>query len=156
MKQIATFGAGCFWSVEHNFRKINGVLDAVSGYAGGHTATTNYKEVCTDTTGHAEVVQVVFDDEIIDYDTLVKEFFQLHNPTQLNRQGPDYGRQYRSVIFTHNETQKQRAQALKLAESQSGRHKYPVVTTIEDYKNFTRAEEYHQNYIAKTGRVCHI
>ncbi len=156
MIKIATFGAGCFWGVEANFRQINGVKDAISGYCGGHTQNPTYKEICTDTTGHAEVVQVSFDDEIISYRDLVDAFFNLHNPTQLNRQGPDYGKQYRSVIFTHDDNQTIIAKEQKTALSQSGKYKYPIVTAIEAFHNFTKAEEYHQNYLAKTGRACHV
>jgi len=152
----ATFGAGCFWGVEDFFRQVPGVSDAVSGYAGGQTDNPTYKQVCTDKTGHAEVVKVTFDPAKVSYATLVDLFFKMHNPTQLNRQGPDIGTQYRSVIFAHSPEQKRVAEERKAAASASGRFKSLIVTTIEDAVPFWRAEDYHQRYFAKNGGFCHV
>ncbi len=155
--EIATFGAGCFWGVEHIFRhQVPGVLDAVSGYSGGTTENPTYKQVCSDDTGHAEVVQVTFDPAKTSYDKIVDAFFRLHDPTQVNRQGPDIGDQYRSVIFYHSESQKQIAERVK-AERQKKLTK-PIATTIEPAKAFYKAEEYHQRYYDKTGKqpYCHV
>ncbi|MGH6888826.1 MAG: peptide-methionine (S)-S-oxide reductase MsrA [Rhizomicrobium sp.] len=151
----ATFGAGCFWGVESFFREVPGVVDATSGYAGGHTQNPTYKEVCSDRTGHAEVVEVIFDPTKVSYDRLLEVFFQNHDPTQLNRQGPDVGTQYRSAIFYHAPEQERAAQAKKAAYA--GRFKRPVVTTIEPAPPFWRAEEYHQRYFEKNGLPsCHV
>jgi peptide-methionine (S)-S-oxide reductase len=152
----ATFGAGCFWGVEDFFRQVPGVSDAVSGYAGGHTDNPTYKQVCTDKTGHAEVVEVTFDPAKVSYATLVDLFFKMHNPTQLNRQGPDIGTQYRSVIFAQSPEQRRVAEERKAAASASGRYKSPIVTTIEDAVPFWRAEDYHQRYFEKNGGSCHV
>lgn len=155
--EIATFGAGCFWGVEHIFRhEVPGVLEAVSGYSGGKVENPTYKQVCYDDTGHAEVVQVTFDPAKTSYDKIVDAFFRLHDPTQVNRQGPDIGDQYRSVIFYHSESQKQIAERVK-AERQK-KHTKPIATTIEPAKTFYKAEEYHQRYYDKTGKqpYCHI
>ncbi len=152
----ATFGAGCFWGVEHFFREVPGVLEAVSGYAGGSVANPSYKQVCTDTTGHAEVVQVTFDPARVSYDKLVELFFKMHDPTQLNRQGPDFGTQYRSVIFTHSDTQAQVAAAKKAEAEASGRYRKPIVTVIEPAQPFWPAEDYHQRYFEKHGGSCHV
>jgi methionine-S-sulfoxide reductase len=155
--EIATFGAGCFWGVEHIFRhEVPGVLDAVSGYSGGKIENPTYKQVCYDDTGHAEVVQVTFDPAKTSYDKIVDAFFRLHDPTQVNRQGPDIGDQYRSVIFYHSESQKQIAERVK-AERQK-KHAKPIATTIEPAKTFYKAEEYHQRYYDKTGKqpYCHF
>jgi peptide-methionine (S)-S-oxide reductase len=151
----ATFGAGCFWGVESFFREVPGVLDAVAGYAGGHTERPTYKDVCSDRTGHAEVVQVTFDPQKVSYDKLLDVFFQNHDPTQLNRQGPDVGTQYRSAIFTHSPEQERVARAKK--EALAGRFKRPTVTSIEPAQTFWRAEEYHQRYLEKNGLPsCHV
>ena len=152
----ATFGAGCFWGVEHFFREAPGVIDAVSGYAGGKADHPTYKQVCTDLTGHAEVVEVTFDPAKVSYATLVDLFFKMHDPTQLNRQGPDFGTQYRSVIFAHSPEQKRVAEERKAAAQASGRYKRPIVTSIEDAPPFWRAEEYHQRYFEKHGGHCHV
>src|SRR6202012_576702 len=128
----ALFGAGCFWGVEDFFRQVPGVTDAVSGYAGGSTNNPSYKQVCRGDTNHAEVVEVTFDPAKVSYATLVDLFFKMHNPTQLNRQGPDFGTQYRSVIFTHGEEQAQVARERLEMVKASGRWKQPVVTQIED------------------------
>ncbi|HLY07219.1 MAG TPA: peptide-methionine (S)-S-oxide reductase MsrA [Rhizomicrobium sp.] len=153
--ELATFGAGCFWGVESFFREVPGVIDAVSGYAGGHTQNPTYRDVCSDRTGHAEVVQVTFDPEKVSYDRLLDVFFQNHDPTQLNRQGPDVGTQYRSVIFTHSPEQERLARAKK--EALAGRFKRPIVTTIEPAPAFWPAEDYHQRYFEKNGLPsCHV
>ncbi|HEY2884419.1 MAG TPA: peptide-methionine (S)-S-oxide reductase MsrA [Rhizomicrobium sp.] len=152
----ATFGAGCFWGVESFFREVPGVSDAVSGYAGGHVANPNYRQVCSGATNHAEVVEVTFDPAKVSYEKLVDLFFKMHDPTQLNRQGPDHGTQYRTVIFTHSPEQARVAKA-KIAElSASGRFRRPIVTTVEDAQPFWRAEEYHQRYFEKNGGSCHV
>lgn len=156
--QRATFGAGCFWGVEELFRTTPGVVSTRVGYAGGHVEKPTYKQVCTDQTGHAEVVEVTFDPAKIGYDTLVDMFFRLHDPTQLNRQGPDYGSQYRSVIFYHSPEQKATAEATLKRYDRSGRFKRPIVTRIEAAPTFWPAEEYHQQYFHKNGipNHCHV
>lgn len=152
----ATFGAGCFWGVESFFREVPGVIDAVSGYAGGHVANPNYRQVCTGATNHAEVVEVTYDPQKVEYEKLVDLFFKMHDPTQLNRQGPDVGTQYRSAIFAHSADQARIAKA-KIAElSVSGKFHRPIVTTVEDAPPFWRAEEYHQRYFEKNGGSCHV
>ena len=153
----ATFGAGCFWGVEEAFRQTPGVVATAVGYEGGATLDPTYKEVCTDRTGHAEVVEVTFDPSLVSYADLLNVFWDNHNPTQLNRQGPDYGSQYRSAIFYHGDEQKQVAEASKAAQERSGRYHKPVVTEITPAQTFYRAEEYHQQYLAKRGMSsCHI
>ncbi len=148
---LATFGAGCFWGVEYQFRKLAGVLDAACGYMGGLAEHPTYEQVCTDRTGHAEVVQVEYDPEQIGYDALLAHFWQIHDPTQVNRQGPDYGAQYRSVVFVHDAAQRRAAEESKAAENASGRHRSPIATQICDAGPFWRAEEYHQQYYVKQG-----
>ena len=149
----ATFGAGCFWGVEAVFRQTNGVKDAAVGYAGGKTQNPTYEDVCSDETGHAEVVEVVFDPSEVSYETLLDVFWRNHDPTTRNRQGPDVGSQYRSVVFYQSPEQKAAAEA-KLAELEtSGRFRRPIVTQIEPAPAFYRAEEYHQQYLAKHGRT---
>jgi peptide-methionine (S)-S-oxide reductase len=148
--ELATFGAGCFWSVEARFRAQKGVLEATSGYMGGQPEP-NYKAVCTGTTGHAEVVQVEFDPQHVSYETLLDLFFEMHNPTTLNRQGPDIGNQYRSAIFFHSTDQERAALAAIKTLDQSGRWPQPVVTKVEAAMPFWRAEEYHQRYLEKHG-----
>ena len=147
----ATFGAGCFWGVEATFRAVPGVKDAAVGYAGGKTENPTYEDVCSHTTGHAEVVQVEFDPAAVSYDHLLDVFWSNHNPTTLNRQGPDVGDQYRSVIFYHSPEQKAAAEASKARLEQSGRHKQPIVTYIQPAPTFYRAEDYHQRYLEKRG-----
>ena len=148
--ELATFGAGCFWGVEARFREEEGVLEATSGYMGGQP-NPNYRAVCTGTTGHAEVVQVKFDPGKVSYATLLQLFFAMHNPTTINRQGPDIGTQYRSVVFFHTpDQQKAAAQAIKDLD-QSGRWPQPVVTQVEAAIPFWPAEEYHQRYLEKNG-----
>jgi len=152
----ATFGAGCFWGVEHFFREVPGVIEAVSGYAGGNVDHPTYQQVCTDRTGHAEVVEVTFDPSKVPYATLVELFFKMHDPTQLNRQGPDFGTQYRSVIFTHSAEQERIAKEELEKAQATGRYKRPIVTSIEPAKPFWPAEEYHQHYLEKNGGSCHV
>jgi peptide-methionine (S)-S-oxide reductase len=153
----ATFGAGCFWGVEARFSEIPGVIDTAVGYEGGTLEHPTYKEVCTDRTGHAEVVQVTFDPSRVSYESLLDAFFALHDPTQLNRQGPDWGSQYRSVIFANSPEQAAEAKA-KIAElSASGSFRKPIVTQVVEGQTFWKAEEYHQKYLEKRGMVsCHI
>jgi peptide-methionine (S)-S-oxide reductase len=155
--QTATFGAGCFWGVESAFRNVNGVVDAAVGYAGGTTPNPTYEDVCTGRTGHAEVVQLQYDPDVVSYETLLDVFWQSHNPTQVNRQGPDVGTQYRSVIFFHSPEQQAAARTSKEALAASGKHAQPIATQIEPAVEFYRAEEYHQQYLAKRGAgSCHI
>jgi peptide-methionine (S)-S-oxide reductase len=157
MQEIATFGAGCFWGIEAAFRRVPGVLDAVVGYSGGHTQNPNYQDVCTDTTGHAEVVEVTFDNEKLSYDQLLNVFWTIHDPTQVNRQGPDYGKQYRTAIFFHSPEQEAAAKKSKQALEASGKLRRPVATEITPAGPFWRAEEYHQRYLEKRGAAsCHI
>ena len=148
----ATFGAGCFWGVEARFRKVEGVIDAISGYSGGITKDPTYKDVCTDKTGHAEVVQVTYDPSIVSYEDLLEIFWNIHNPTTLNRQGWDVGTQYRSVVFYHNEDQKKKAIELKEKLDKSGKYKKSIVTEIVPIKEFYRAEDYHQRYYEKHNK----
>ena len=157
MTQKATFGAGCFWGVEATFRQVPGVIDAAVGYAGGHLKNPTYKDVCTDQTGHAEVVQVEYDPEQVKYEDLLNVFWQNHDPTTMNRQGPDVGTQYRSVIFYHTPEQEAAARASKEKMDRSGLFRRPIVTKIEPAPEFYRAEEYHQRYLEKRGLAhCHI
>jgi peptide-methionine (S)-S-oxide reductase len=147
----ATFGAGCFWGVEATFRATRGVTNATVGYAGGTTENPTYEDVCAHDTGHAEVVQVEFDPAIVSYTQLLDVFWSNHNPTTLNRQGPDVGDQYRSVIFYHTPEQRAAAEESKTSLEKSGRFKRPIVTQIEPAPSFYRAEEYHQRYLEKRG-----
>ncbi|MDE1919521.1 MAG: peptide-methionine (S)-S-oxide reductase MsrA [Patescibacteria group bacterium] len=153
----ATFAAGCFWGVEASFLTVPGVLDAVSGYAGGHVEHPTYEQVCGGATGHTESVEVSFDPKKVSYETLVRKFFALHDPTQMNRQGPDVGEQYRSVIFYHSSEQKEIAEKVKQELAPQYLPK-TIATSIEPAKQFWKAEEYHQRYAEKhPGRVvCHI
>ncbi|TCS94714.1 peptide-methionine (S)-S-oxide reductase MsrA [Hazenella coriacea] len=154
---LATFGAGCFWGVEETFRQILGVKETSVGYMGGETEQPTYEEVCTDQTGHAEVVHLEYDPTVISYEDLLKVFWENHNPTTLNRQGPDVGTQYRSVIFYHTEEQKEIAEISLKQLDQSGRWKNPIVTQIVPVAAFYRAEEYHQRYLQKRGfNSCHM
>lgn len=154
--ELATFGAGCFWGVEARFRAVEGVLDATSGYMGGQP-DPNYRAVCTGTTGHAEVVQVRFDPELVSYETLLALFFEMHNPTTMNRQGPDVGTQYRSVVFFHSDAQQKAARQAIVDLDSSGRWPQPVVTQVQAAVQFWPAEEYHQRYLEKNGLgLCSI
>jgi peptide-methionine (S)-S-oxide reductase len=152
MTEIATFGAGCFWGVEQRFGKIKGVVSTEVGYTGGKMENPTYKDVCTDKTGHAEVVRVTFDPSIVSYEELLEYFWDMHNPTTLNRQGWDVGTQYRSAVFYHNEEQEEAALKLKEKLDQSGKYKNPIVTEIVPAGKFYRAEEYHQKYHEKNKR----
>jgi peptide-methionine (S)-S-oxide reductase len=157
MQEIATFGAGCFWGIEAAFRRVPGVLDAASGYSGGRTENPSYQDVCTDTTGHAEVVQVTFDPAKLSYEQLLDVFWTIHDPTQVNRQGPDYGKQYRTAIFFHSPEQEAVAKKSKQTLEASGKLRRPVATEITAAGPFWRAEEYHQRYLEKRGAAsCHI
>ena len=148
-EKIATFAAGCFWGVEASFNKLLGVVDTVVGYSGGEVKNPTYRMVCSDTTGHAEAVQITYDPAKITYQDLVKAFFDLHDPTTPNRQGPDVGSQYRSVIFYHDQEQHQIAEQVKSELDGSSKYRYSIVTQIVPYQNFYEAEEYHQDYYAK-------
>jgi len=153
----ATFGAGCFWGVEYNFRRVPGVVEAFSGYSGGKSANPTYRQVCNGDTFHAEVVEVTFDPQKVSYVKLVEFFFKMHDPTQLNRQGPDYGTQYRSVIFVHSEDQRKVAQEVIKKLIADKKYTQPIVTQVEETKPFWKAEEYHQKYFEKNGGpTCHI
>lgn len=153
----ATFGAGCFWGVEVEFGRIPGVTETAVGYEGGQIERPTYKDVCTDRTGHAEVVELTFDPANVSYERLVEAFFALHDPTQLNRQGPDWGTQYRSAIFFHSPEQE--ATAKHVIEKLTAEQKFrkPIVTQVVPAQTFWKAEEYHQKYLEKRGAVsCHI
>ena len=153
----AIFGAGCFWGVQYYFDQVPGVLETEAGYTGGGTENPTYEDVLSHNTGHAEALRIVFDPEKVTYQTLLKHFFRLHDPTQLNRQGPDVGENYRSVIFYRDEAQKDTAKKLIKKLDESGKYKKPIVTTLEPAGKFYRAEEYHQKFTQKTGRgACHI
>ncbi len=150
----AMVGAGCFWGVEAAFRQIEGVTEAAVGYAGGHTDNPTYREVCAHGTSHAEVVQVEYDPARVSYDELLDAFWRLHDPTQLNRQGPDVGDQYRSVIFFHTQEQEVTAKALKAQLETTGMFDRPIATVIQSAPTFWRAEESHQRYLEKHGRAA--
>lgn len=155
--ELATFAGGCFWQVEETFRTLKGVKSTLVGYTGGHTKDPTYKEVCSDTTGHAEALQIEFDPNEIAYEKLLDIFWSNHNPTTLNRQGPDVGSQYRSAIFYHSEKQKELAEKSKEALEKSGKWSKPIVTEIVPAGQFYEAEEYHQKYLFKRGlEACHI
>ena len=150
MERKATFGAGCFWGVEAAFRQLEGVTKTRVGYTGGNTENPSYEDVCSHTTGHAEVVEVTYDDEQLSYDDVLKVFWNKHDPTQVNRQGPDVGDQYRSVIFFHSPEQEAAANASK--ERVQERFRKPIATSVEPATGFWRAEEYHQCYLEKRGQ----
>nr|MBN2276580.1 peptide-methionine (S)-S-oxide reductase MsrA [candidate division Zixibacteria bacterium] len=153
----ATFAAGCFWGVEANFRQIKGVISTSVGYTGGHTENPDYKDVCTGQTGHAEAVEVIFDPARVSYEQLLDVFWENHDPTTPNRQGPDIGTQYRSVIFCHNPPQKEAAEKSLKKLEQEGLYKRPIVTQIVPAGVFFKAEDYHQQYLEKRGlSSCHI
>ena len=149
MMEIATFGAGCFWCIEACFLGVTGIIDVKPGYMGGQTLNPTYEEVCTGTTGHAEVAQVTFDPQVLPYDQLLKLFWYVHDPTQLNRQGNDIGTQYRSVIYFHNEEQKQIAESQKETLNASNMYPKPIVTEISPAEIFYQAEDYHFNYLER-------
>lgn len=154
----ATFGAGCFWCVEAQFQLLEGVISVTSGFSGGTVKNPAYREVCNGTTGHAEVTQIVYDNTKISYDELLAAFWQTHDPTQLNRQGNDVGTQYRSVIFYHNEKQKELAEKYKKELNASGAWDKPIVTEISPFTVFYKAEDYHQDYYNLNGEepYCHF
>ncbi len=155
--ETATFGAGCFWGVEETFKNIPGVTSTAVGYLGGTYDNPSYKDVCTGRTGHAEVVQLQYDPSVVSYDTLLNTFWQNHNPTTLNRQGPDVGTQYRSAIFFHTPEQEREARASKDEQNRSGHFRKEIVTEITPASTFYQAEEYHQRYLEKRGLgACHV
>ena len=155
--ETATFAAGCFWGVEDVFSEVKGVIETKVGYTGGETESPTYEQVCRGTTGHAEAVQITYDPGVIPYEEILDSFWRVHNPTTLNRQGPDLGTQYRSAIFYHNDYQKKAAEESKRDFDLSGVYKQKAVTEIVHAKSFYEAEEYHQDYFKKTGRTeCHI
>lgn len=155
--RTATFAAGCFWGVEDAFRHLHGVTDVVVGYTGGHTVDPTYEQVCTGTTGHAEAAQVTYDPSLVSYQDLLAAFWNMHDPTTINRQGPDIGSQYRSAIFYHTPEQGQVAFASKAALEDSGRFSSAIVTEIVPAGRFYKAEEYHQRYVEKNGGgVCAV
>lgn len=149
--KTATFAAGCFWGVEASFKKLPGVIDTVVGYTGGEVEHPTYRMVCSDKTGHAEAIRITYDSDKITYKDLLNAFFDLHDPTTPNRQGPDVGSQYRSTIFYHNEDQRKTAEETKNELDQSGKYRYPIVTQIVPADDFYEAEEYHQDYYAKNS-----
>jgi peptide-methionine (S)-S-oxide reductase len=153
----ATFGAGCFWGVEARFQQVPGVVETAVGYEGGTLDNPSYKDVCTDRTGHAEVVELTFDPARVTYRRLVELFFELHDPTQVNRQGPDWGTQYRTVIFFHSPEQERTAREVIAELEAEHRFPRPIATQVVPAQTFWRAEEYHQKYLEKRGAVsCHI
>lgn len=157
MTKKATFGAGCFWGVEAAYRQVPGVLSTKVGYAGGNFERPSYEAVCSGQTGHAEVVEVTYDDSKLSYDDLLKVFWENHDPTQVNRQGPDVGTQYRTVIFFHDDEQKAAAEASKTLLDSSDRFPRPIATNIEPAPEFWEAEDYHQQYLEKRGlSTCRI
>ncbi|CAI48110.1 peptide methionine sulfoxide reductase MsrA (S-form specific) [Natronomonas pharaonis DSM 2160] len=149
MTATATLGGGCFWCVEAAFEELDGVESVTSGYAGGHTEDPTYREVCSGNTGHAEVVQVAYDSDVLAYEDLLEVFFTVHDPTQLNRQGPDVGSQYRSIVLYHDDTQRELAEAYIESLDEAGEYDDDIVTEIERLETFYRAEENHQNYFEK-------
>ena len=153
----AMFAAGCFWGVEAAFRNVPGVMETAVGYSGGTVPDPGYKAVCSDTTGHAEVVRVTYDPARVSFEELLAVFWQKHDPTQLNRQGPDVGSQYRSAVFYYDEAQREAALQSRAQEDASGRHRGPVVTEIAPAGAFWMAEDYHQQYLEKRGlATCSI
>lgn len=150
----AAFAAGCFWHVEEIFRHLNGISMTEVGFMGGHMEHPSYEKVCTDTTGHAEAVHMTYNPDVIRYEKLLETFWMGHDPTQMNRQGPDVGTQYRSAIFYYDEEQKRIAEQSLNEMNESGKYASPIVTEIVPAKEFYKAEEYHQQYFEKTGRTC--
>ncbi len=156
-EKTASFAAGCFWGVEARFRQITGVIDAAVGYMGGDTDNPGYQQVCSGNTGHAEAVQLLFDDTKVRYAELLDAFFAMHNPTTLDRQGPDFGSQYRSAVFWHDSEQQQEADKKIAKLDASGKWQDPVVTQVVEADKFWRAEEYHQRYLEKnSGGFCNL
>ena len=156
-QETATFAAGCFWGVEELFRTTPGVIKTIVGYSGGNTTNPTYEQVCTGKTNHAESVEIIFDPSKVNYEQLLRLFFENHNPTTKDRQGPDHGTQYRSVIFYHDEEQKRKAETFIKRLKEEKRFKHPIITQIISAQPFYPAEEYHQQYLAKRGqRNCHI
>lgn len=157
MTEKATFGAGCFWGVEATFRQVPGVISTTSGYVGGQLENPTYEDVCSDKTGHAEAVEIQFDPQTVSYEDLLNVFWTNHDPTTVNRQGPDVGTQYRSAIFYHSPEQKEIAERSKAEQGHSGRFSKPIVTEITPVSTFYPAEEYHQRYLEKRGlSSCHV
>ena len=157
MSEVATFAAGCFWGVEATFQSVPGVIATEVGYSNGHTPNPTYHDVCTDETGHAEVVRVTFDPARVGFEQLLDVFWQVHDPTQTNRQGPDFGTQYRSAIFYHSPQQEVVAKRSREVLDGSGRLRRPVATEVSEAGPFYRAEEYHQNFLQKRGAAsCHF
>jgi len=155
--ETATFAAGCFWGVEAAFREMKGVVDATVGYTGGHTDEPDYRAVCSGNTGHAEACEVKFDSDVISFDQLLDAFWKMHDPTQMNRQGPDIGTQYRSAVFFHSADQEEKTKASMKELFDSKKTRGPICTQVVPAVKFWPAEEYHQNYCAKTGRgFCHM
>jgi peptide-methionine (S)-S-oxide reductase len=152
----ATFAAGCFWGIEEAFRQVKGVIATAVGYSGGHFERPTYEQICTLNTGHAEAIRVIFDPNVVSYETLLSVFWKIHDPTTKDRQGPDVGKQYRSVIFYHNEEQKAAALASKEKLENSGAFKNPIVTEIVPVSDFYMAEEYHQQYFEKKGFLQNV
>lgn len=152
--ETAIFAAGCFWGVEAAFHQVPGVLDAVSGYTGGTAENPSYRDVCSGRTGHAEAVQVTYDPQKVTYEHLLSVFWRIHDPTTLNRQGPDVGSQYRSAIFVSGDEQREQAKQSLNREQQN--YSAPIVTQIQDAAPFYRAEEYHQRYFERNGVACHV
>ncbi len=152
----ATFAAGCFWGIEEAFRQVKGVVATAVGFSGGHFERPTYEQVCTLNTGHAEAIRVIFDPKVVSYETLLEVFWKIHDPTTKDRQGPDVGKQYRSVIFYHNEEQKAAALASKEKLEKSGAFKNPIVTEIVPVSDFYMAEEYHQQYYEKKGFLQNV
>jgi peptide-methionine (S)-S-oxide reductase len=156
--ETATFGTGCYWCTEAQFQQLKGVEKVESGFSGGHIDHPTYEQICNGNTGHAEVINIYSDPAIISYDELLEAFWASHDPTTLNRQGNDIGTQYRSVIFYHNEEQKQKAEAYKKKLNDEKIWKNPIVTEITPFKAFYKAEDYHQNYFNENGEqsYCHF
>lgn len=151
-REIATLGGGCFWCLEAVYQQLRGVESVVSGYAGGHVYNPSYREVCSGSTGHAEVIQITYDPQILAFSELLRVFFTIHDPTTLNRQGADVGSQYRSAIFYHDDTQKNVAEQVMREVSEAGLWDTPIVTEVAALDSFYRAEDYHQNYYNQNGR----
>lgn len=156
-KEIATFACGCFWGVEEAFRTFPGIVETRVGYTGGHTKNPTYQDVCSDATGHAEAVEVIYDPSKVSYEELLAKFFEIHDPTTKNRQGPDVGSQYRSAIFYRSDEQRRAAEKMKINFNRAGKYGAPIVTEIVPASEFYPAEEYHQKYIQKGGdAACHV